>query len=52
MRYGKDVEQILTKAAACARKMGHSYVGTEQLLLALALMPGFLVTVRESTDDN
>ena len=36
MRYGKDAEQILTGAADAARKMGHSYVGTTHLFLAIA----------------
>ncbi len=40
MRYATDTKQILLNAAAAARDMGHSYVGSAHLLLALLREPG------------
>ena len=40
MRYATDVREILLGAAASAREMGHSYVGSAHLLLALLRQPG------------
>ena len=41
MRYTKEVQMILCDAAAEARKMGHSYVGSGHLLLTLARQRSF-----------
>ena len=35
MRYGADAKQVLIGAAATAREMGHSYVGSAHLLLSM-----------------
>lgn len=40
MRYGGSVRQIICHAAETARMMGHSYVGSAHLLLALMQLPG------------
>ena len=40
MRYAKDARQILLDAAASAREMGHSYVGSAHLLLAMLRQSG------------
>lgn len=40
VRYAQDAKQILLSAAASARDMGHSYVGSAHLLLALLREPG------------
>ena len=40
MRYDMGAQQTILTAAAKARSMGHSYVGSAHLLIALALMPG------------
>ena len=40
MRYHVLTAEIIQKSAASARSMGHSCVGTEHILLALALDPG------------
>ena len=36
MRYDGRARALLGDAAACARRMGHSYVGSQHLLLGLA----------------
>ena len=41
MRLDEDGEKLICRAASHARQMGHSYVGTEHLLLALTQMPGW-----------
>ncbi len=41
MRYDSEATQLILSAAKQARSMGHSYVGSEHLLLALAEMPGW-----------
>ena len=41
MRYCEDTTQLLLEAAKQARMLGHSYVGSQHLLLALALRPGW-----------
>ncbi len=41
MRYGQDASDVITTAASVARGMGHSFVGTAHLLLALLLRPGW-----------
>ena len=46
MRYAMDARSILLNAAALAREMGHSYVGSAHLLLALLRQqgsPGYLL---------
>ena len=40
MRYGADVKQMLIGAAASAREMGHSYVGSAHLLLSMLQQTG------------
>ena len=40
MRYADSAKQVLLSAAATAREMGHSYVGSAHLLLALLREPG------------
>ena len=40
MRYGTDVEQVLTEAAKIARRLGHSYVGSSHIFLAMIGEPG------------
>jgi len=40
VRYGTDAKQILLVAAASAREMGHSYVGSAHLLLAMLRQAG------------
>lgn len=42
-RLSADTERLLRRAAACARTMGHSYVGTEHLLLAMLQEPNLRV---------
>ncbi len=41
MRYSPDAADLITTAASIARGMGHSFVGTAHLLLALLLRPGW-----------
>jgi len=41
MRYEAEVGDLLLSAAELARKMGHSYVGSEHILLALVDAPGW-----------
>ena len=41
MGYEAHSAQLLRQAAAEARGMGHSYVGTEHLLLAMSVQPGW-----------
>jgi len=41
VRYDDEATQMILSAADRARSMGHSYVGSEHLLLALAEMPGW-----------
>ena len=40
MRYETDALELIRMAARKARQMGHSYVGSAHLLLAMAEMPG------------
>ena len=40
MRFDPRATQLLLSAAGCARRMGHGYVGSIHLLLALAQTPG------------
>ncbi len=40
MRYSSQTQQLLLLAGDKARQLGHSYVGSSHLLLALALAPG------------
>ena len=40
MDYGEDVKSLLRAAAQTARELGHSFVGTVHLLLALSGAPG------------
>ena len=40
MRYAEQTEKLLTEAAACARRLGHSYVGACHLLQALLSSQG------------
>ncbi len=41
MRYAQETERLLSLAASFARGMGHSFVGTAHLLLALHAAPGW-----------
>ena len=41
MRYAPDAADLITTAASTARGMGHSFVGTAHLLLALIIRPGW-----------
>ena len=41
MRLDEEGEKLICEAASQARQLGHSYVGTEHILLALARMPGW-----------
>ena len=40
MRYSAQARQLLVSAAEQARQLGHSYVGSNHLLLALSYLPG------------
>ena len=42
MRFGRSTTELLLAAGRQARGLGHSYVGTAHLLLAMAQMPGWL----------
>ncbi len=48
MNYDSQAGQVLRCSAALARQMGHSYVGTAHLLLALAATPGAMGTLLRS----
>ena len=41
MRYDKDAGELILAAGGHARRLGHSYVGTVHLLLALLSQPGW-----------
>ena len=41
MRFETEATQLILAAAECARKMGHSYVGSEHILLAMVSEPGW-----------
>jgi len=41
MRYDSEASKLILSAARRAREMGHSYVGSEHLLLALTEAPGW-----------
>jgi ATP-dependent Clp protease ATP-binding subunit ClpC len=41
MRYSVQTTELIRKAAFCARTMGHSFVGSVHLLLALAAQGGW-----------
>ena len=41
MYYAQDAADLITTAAAIARSMGHSFVGTAHLLLAVLTRPGW-----------
>lgn len=41
MRFEVDATQLILAAADCARKLGHSYVGSEHILLAMVNEPGW-----------
>ena len=41
MHYAPDAADLITTAASTARSMGHSFVGTAHLLLALLIRPGW-----------
>ena len=40
MRYHPQTQELIRQAARKARELGHSYVGSAHLLLALAEQPG------------
>jgi len=40
MRFGTQTAELLLMAAGYARELGHSYVGSAHLLIAIAQMPG------------
>ncbi len=41
MRYAPEVAELIIQAAGKARSLGHSYVGSQHILLALAEAPGW-----------
>ena len=41
MRLDKEAEAMIRLSGDCARDLGHSYVGTAHLLLALLSQPGW-----------
>ena len=41
MRFETEATQLILAAADCARKLGHSYVGSEHILLAMVSEPGW-----------
>ena len=41
MWYGADASQLILLAGNCARELGHSYVGSVHLLLAMMKAPGY-----------
>ena len=41
MRFETEATQLILAAAECARKLGHSYVGSEHILLAMVSEPGW-----------
>ena len=40
MRYSQDATDVILDAAAAARELGHGFVGSAHLTLALAREPG------------
>ena len=40
MRYEEEGRKLIREAGSRAREMGHSYVGSGHLLMALAARPG------------
>ncbi len=42
LRYAQETLNLITLAASYARSMGHSFVGTAHLLLALSAQPGWV----------
>ena len=48
MRYTPQTNQLILDAANLARTMGHSYVGTHHLLMALASAPGWTAQILKS----
>ena len=41
MQYASDAQNMLLQAALCARQMGHSYVGSAHILLAILRTPKY-----------
>ena len=41
LRFETDATQLILAAADCARRLGHSYVGSEHILLAMVNEPGW-----------
>lgn len=41
LRYTEEATQLILSAGECARQLGHSYVGSQHLLLAMAGEPGW-----------
>ena len=41
MRYSEEATRLILSAAGYARALGHSYVGSQHLLLAMAVEPGW-----------
>ena len=48
MLYAPDGEKLIREAAACARSLGHSYVGSEHLLLAMTRSSGGAAQILQS----
>ncbi len=48
MRYTPETTSLILSAAAQARNLGHSYVGSQHLLLALAVQPGWPSQILQS----
>ena len=48
MRYNQETTQLLLDATQTARRMGHSYVGSHHLLLALTAVPGWPAQILRS----
>ena len=42
MRYAQEASELILTAAEQARKLGHSYVGSQHLLVALTQQPGWV----------
>ena len=52
MRYTVQAEQLVVSAAGYARSMGHSYVGSQHILMALAAEPGWSGLILQSAGVN
>ena len=52
MRYTAQAERLIVSAAGYARSLGHSYVGSQHILMALAAEPGWSGLILQSAGIN